>query len=104
VEDEVRDLRASEILAVEDIEYVDGRFGDDATDVELLREAQVERRILIVFAAQVALGDRAVRIDAIGRRRRDGHEARIAEGVDAAERRADDARQRLRLRGAVRVA
>src|SRR5437660_12670218 len=54
VEDEVRHLGAPEILAVENIEDVDSRLGDDATDVELLREAQVERRIFIVLAAEVA--------------------------------------------------
>src|SRR5690349_21107721 len=43
-----------EVAVVEGIEDVDGRLGDDAADVELLGEAQVERGVLIVLAPEIA--------------------------------------------------
>src|SRR5436305_3328275 len=103
IEDEVRHLGVLEVLAVEDVEDVERRLGGHAVrEVERLRQPEVERRVLIVLASEVAARDRAVGIDAVLRRLRDRVEARAAESVLAAERIADHARQRLRLRGALR--
>ena len=44
VEDQARHLRTNEILAVERVEDVDGRLGDDAAHVKLLGEPEIERR------------------------------------------------------------
>src|SRR5205085_12622794 len=65
VEDQARDLRTMEVLAVERIEDVDGRLDHGSGGVELLRQAQIERRELIVLASEVARGHGAVGVDAI---------------------------------------
>src|SRR6266571_3365762 len=106
IEDQVRHLRTMKILAVEDIEDVQGRLGHDAADVELLRETEVERGELIVLPPEVALRDNSIRRALILiRPKRTGREtgikatklwcARILTGQRAVP---DD---RLRLRGAI---
>src|SRR5215212_6275235 len=97
VKDQVRGLGTMEVLAVEQIEHIERRLEGQPAQPELLGKAEVERGVLVILAAQVALGHRAVRINAVGGRCRDGVETRVSEDVLAAERRALNARKRLRL-------
>src|SRR4051812_49771974 len=60
VEDEIRDLGAAEVFAIEEVEDVEGGLEGHARGSELSGEAEVEGRVLIVLAAEVALGDDGV--------------------------------------------
>src|SRR5687767_4835757 len=70
VENQIRHFRPAEILAVEEVEYVDGGLNRDAGPAERTRQPKIERGELVVLSAEVAKGDAAVGIDAVLRCRR----------------------------------
>src|SRR4051794_22208266 len=65
VEDQVCYFGAVEILAVEEIEDVEGRLDFVGAEGEVFGEAEVEGGVEVVLAAEVALGYGAVGIDAV---------------------------------------
>src|SRR5216684_6698260 len=91
VEDEACHFGAAQVLAVEEIEDVEGWLDGCPGVLDRPGQPHVERRELIVLASQVSPRHRAVGVDAILRRLRGGHESRIAETILAAERVAYDA-------------
>src|SRR5437667_11428157 len=90
VEDQTRHLRTNEVLAVERVENVDGRLGDDAAHMELLGKPEIERRELVVLAPEVTR-DGAARA---WKRRRGDSQTAVLWG--AGRLTVDTQRQRLR--------